>query len=464
MKRLFAVLVAIAPYFAIAQTADSLWNALPIRCGLAIDHMFADTATNELYFYGNLGLVNNQKCNLIKWDGLNLTLIPGPFIQVQSIIRFKDRILAEGPSLPNNKYAIASYDGSSWTIIDSSRGIGYINRMLSLDDKVVFSGYFDSVRGQSIQSSGAVWDGGQNWSDFYGVDTIYDKGFSFYSLARYKNEIYIAGNMNSTSKSGITEIARFDGSSWKDVGGGIQGNGLANVWCMMVWKGDLYVGGEFFEKDGSPGNCIARWDGQKWHRLGTGVNSNTEGAVYDIAVYHDNLYIVGAFTHIGGIAANGIAKWNGQRWCSLNTSFDKGNVANIETRGDELYVAGGFIAINQDSSLAYAVKWQGGDYIQECGLTEAELGISPNINDRTDYVIAPNPSDRIIHVTRHFDNNIPVDMTVYNSIGDVVYRALSESFENKIVSLDLGNISRGIYQLVIRDQIGTHCTLKLIIE
>ena len=74
----------------------------------------------------------------------------------------------------------------------------------------------------------------------------------------------------------------------------------------------LYVGGNFATAGNVTANSIARWNGSSWSALGGGVNDY----VKDLAVFDNGsaLYAVGNFTSAGGSAVNYVAKWNGSSW------------------------------------------------------------------------------------------------------------------------------------------------------
>lgn len=86
---------------------------------------------------------------------------------------------------------------------------------------------------------------------------------------------------------------------------------------------DLYAGGEFtFIGTLAVANFVARWNGSTWTDLGAGVT----GAVNALLVFDDgapgggrrgDLYAGGAFTRAGIVSANNIARWDGTTWSAL---------------------------------------------------------------------------------------------------------------------------------------------------
>ena len=80
--------------------------------------------------------------------------------------------------------------------------------------------------------------------------------------------------------------------------------------------GNIYVGGEISAAGGVPVNNLAKWDGTTWRDVGGGI-TNTAGTarVYALAVdANDNLVVGGDFTHAGGTTAGSLAAWNGAEW------------------------------------------------------------------------------------------------------------------------------------------------------
>ncbi len=71
-------------------------------------------------------------------------------------------------------------------------------------------------------------------------------------------------------------------------------------------SGNLYVGGSFTSAGGVTVNNIAKWNGTSWSAIGGGVNGNVNTLHIDSS---GNIYAGGDFTQAGGITVNKIAKW-----------------------------------------------------------------------------------------------------------------------------------------------------------
>ncbi len=135
------------------------------------------------------------------------------------------------------------------------------------------------------------------------------------SLATLNNTLYAGGLFATTGGAPLPGVARWTGSAWSALGGGLwgpdNGSGVPAVVvnAMTVFNGDLIVAGGFQRVNGAAGpiaNGIARWNGTSWQTMGSGSN----GTVYALAVHNSELYAAGAFTSMGGVSVNRIALWN----------------------------------------------------------------------------------------------------------------------------------------------------------
>ncbi|NJL58675.1 MAG: hypothetical protein HC887_02535 [Desulfobacteraceae bacterium] len=130
-------------------------------------------------------------------------------------------------------------------------------------------------------------------------------------------------------------------------------NGTVNA-VAVDGSGNVYIGGSFTSVgSGTPANNIAKWNGTSWDTLGGGLN----GPVNAIAVYGINVYAAGTFI-------NKVEWWNGAIWTPLliigtpNVPIS-GTVYALAVDGSNgrLY-AGGNIT-NPPSKI---IEWSGGNW------------------------------------------------------------------------------------------------------
>jgi len=176
--------------------------------------------------------------------------------------------------------------------------------------------------------------------------------------------LYACGVFHSAGDAPAANVARWDGTSWTEVGGGIAlGNFWERVSSLAVFDDGrgggpaLYAGGQFFEAGGVPCASIARWDGTSWSPVGGGVGPPVFGnSVHAMTVFDDGrgggpaLYAAGSFAEAGGVACNLVAKWDGAAWSPLGGGLGSGDGWVLaltghddgEGGGPALYAGGNF--------------------------------------------------------------------------------------------------------------------------
>ncbi len=180
--------------------------------------------------------------------------------------------------------------------------------------------------------------------------TVFDDGTGprLYAAGEFRDVLF----PEYTGSIQVNNIAKWDGTAWSSVGGGTTPGTLAPIYDLVVFDDGtgaaLYAGGDFNSAGGVPVNNIARWDGTAWHDVGGGVIGGTDTAIRAMAVYDDGsgpaLYVGGRFTNAGGVPVSNIAKWNGTNWSAVGAGFD-GTVLALalhEATGDPNLLIGDF--------------------------------------------------------------------------------------------------------------------------
>ncbi|MEM9303353.1 MAG: hypothetical protein AAGE01_14655 [Pseudomonadota bacterium] len=134
--------------------------------------------------------------------------------------------------------------------------------------------------------------------------------------------LFAAGAFRTIGAAERRYIARYDGTAWEDVGGGVgfDVNALA-----VHDSGDgpaLYAGGRFPTAGGAAANRIARWDGVAWSPLAEGL----DGDVLALASYNGGdgaqLFAGGRFVTSGATAVPFLGAWDGASWAAVDGSTD----------------------------------------------------------------------------------------------------------------------------------------------
>jgi trimeric autotransporter adhesin len=181
-----------------------------------------------------------------------------------------------------------------------------------------------------VEANGiAKWDGAE-WSPLgSGVaGPPPDASPTVRALAVYADgtgsALYAGGDFVTAGGADAKSIAKWDGTQWSALGRGMSGyQGRAMVIALTVFNdgtgASLYAGGNFLTAGGLTSNSIARWDGTQWSPLGGGMGGGHPffgPYVYALTGFDDatvsalyGLYAGGWFSSAGGVPAGNIAEW-----------------------------------------------------------------------------------------------------------------------------------------------------------
>src|SRR6266566_355291 len=167
---------------------------------------------------------------------------------------------------------IAKWDGVGWSALSAGSSNGFDLPALAVAitpvGEVYVGGRFSQAGGASA-SRIAKWDGA-NWASL--GNGLTSEGWIDAIAIAPGGDVYAGGMFSSIGGVSANNIARWDGTNWWDVGGGItRGPFSAVAKAIVVAGSDVYVGGSFDTAGGTPAVGIARWDGSNWSAVGGGV-------------------------------------------------------------------------------------------------------------------------------------------------------------------------------------------------
>jgi hypothetical protein len=252
---------------------------------------------------------------------------------------------------------MARWDGANWSALGNGLESG-VWATAKFDDgtgpALYVGGTFRSAGGIEANRI-ARWDG-NSWSNLgSGLSSPAGYGVSVSSLEVFDDgsgpALYVGGGFSYAGSTFASSIAKWDGHSWHPVGGGVSTapGSVPLVWSLEVFDDGsgpaLYVGGTFTSAGGVAAPYLARWNGSTWSAVGGGL----DGSVGTLAVLDlgsgPALYVCGGFTHAGGAPASGIAQWSAAGWSAVGL----GNYSNVRAitafddgAGATLYAAGEF--------------------------------------------------------------------------------------------------------------------------
>ncbi len=283
--------------------------------------------------------------------------IPGLDFTVDILRSYGNDLLVGGlfDSAGGNTNArhIAKWNGASWEALGT--GINeWVTSIAVNGNDVYVGGAFDSAGGVINTNKIARWDG-TNWNSVGG-----GLNFSVVTLLFENDKLYAGGSFRNAGGNGDADrIAIWNGANWEAMDKGFNNS----VYTIAINNGEIYAGG-IFSAAGADTNVkfIAKWNDvdSLWEPFGNGLNHQ----VHHIGFNNDEMYIGGYFTDAGGDPnADRIAKWNGTSWeglgPGLNGNYDLAEVEEFAFDGDDIYVAGQFNIIGEDSTFFNIAKWNG---------------------------------------------------------------------------------------------------------
>ncbi len=382
---------------------------------IRVYELYPDTLYDRLYIGGVFYIINGDTVgNITSFDGTNFQLIADSMNAcwnlgcdgVASIIRFKEGIVAG--LMRSSTYeampqiiGVGEWRELKWHPLDGGLANSYsatnqtftpapIFDFAVADDILYAVGYINYV--DSLPEKGmAAWDG-TKWHTYEMPPVPPGDALLANSIAKYKGDIYLGGNMIVTINGEIAnDLIRFDGAAWHRVGDGLV-DGLTNLHDLEVFQNKLYVAGYFAKSDGNPGNSIMSWDGEQWSDLGGGV-CTPFGTIDDLFVYKNKLYVAGYFDCIGGIEAHNVASWDGEKWCSIGKSTFNRAIHGVAIWRDTVYVGGSFFEVD-GQPLRFLARFIGDHSTDTCS---APISAAP-VPERSDFHISPNPASALLEL------------------------------------------------------------------
>ena len=167
------------------------------------------------------------------------------------------------------------------------------------------------------------------------------------------SNVFAGGVFTNLGGVTATNLARWDGSSWTNMGNGFDGPVYA-----LAWDGtNLYVGGQFNTADTVGATNIAKWNGKAWSGLDTGF----DGPVYAIAVAGTNLIAGGAFANASGAGVANVAQWTGTNWAGMGDGMN-GQVSTVVINGSTIFAGGQFTSAGGTNAF-YVAQYVGTNWL-----------------------------------------------------------------------------------------------------
>ena len=329
-----------------------------------------DDGSGPRLWAGGFFYVDSTTHALASWDGSAWTLVPGtslgPYLVVSALLSDGELLYAGGRFSRVDGVAarnVAAYDGVSWSPMGSA-GIAWNVEALELSDAQGPTRLYAASRngGYPAVPTLQYW-GGSDWVPLGGVDG------NLFALESYDpggGTRLAIGGYEATWQLGPGGVVPLDETAPPYV------NALASR--EEEGRDVLYVGGSFTNAGGQLVNRVARFDGEDWRPL-VGAAAGTSGPVTELRWFDlgagDALLVGGGFEQAGGRGAGYVALWSAGDWRVMGSGqglvgralglaeFDDGG-------GLRLYAAGEFRTAGNAVTEGLA-RWEDGAWAPIAG-------------------------------------------------------------------------------------------------
>lgn len=257
--------------------------------------------------------------------------------------------------------AIARWDGAEWSPLGTGLTPFIVPPIVNVievlaDGSAIVGGTFSGA--DDVASTSIIrWDGAA-WTPLRGGMAQTD-GSIFpivYALAAMPNGDLIAGgNFTHAGAQPAARIARWDGSRWYALGGGV--NGVVNAIVAMP-SGDVLAGGQFTAASGAPAKSLARWDGAAWTAFDHGLASASKTASLT-RLSNGDIVATGVYVLAPQGEAVRAIRWNGSRWVRYGSEIATGAVNRIVERSDGAILAAGNFSLVQTPAGGTLARFAG---------------------------------------------------------------------------------------------------------
>ncbi len=320
----------------------------------------------QLYAGGSFNNIGRtQATNVARWDGNQWTDVPlfGTVVDsVSALAVFQGELYAGGYSGTTPGYGhIARYNGTQWRAVGAGveaapQSSVYVSALAVHDGALYVGGNFARA-GDVVAYSLARWDGSK-WSPVGGGIA---RG-SAQVLASFDGALIVGGDFElQQGGRTIRRLARWNGQAFSPLGSSAADTVDAPVHALHATSHLLYAGGDFTQIDGLPSSHMARWNAREWQPLDRLSPSGIVGYTQTLALTADSLYLGGQFSVAGGVPARSIARWNGSSWSPLQGPGGDGVnslVTAIAVSGTDVYV-GGYFTEAGGIAANHIARWDG---------------------------------------------------------------------------------------------------------
>ena len=342
-----------------------------------------------------------------------------------------------------NAEAIALWNGATWDTFpkhcfkynpNRTGNFATVAGFLRHENKLWIYGGFDSLGG--VPGKNLYSYDGNNFTPYTIPVSDYN---GIFKMITYKNKLIAGGPFYDNPSMSISRLAMYDGTNWTSVGNGIKGS-IAFVYDMLIYKDTLYIAGSWAKSSGNVSNHIMKWDGNQLYDAGFG-NFYGWDVITSLIVYKDRLFALGSFGHAANQKAWGVAYYQNGKWTVPQDSINNYGIRYGIVYNNELYIAGGFKNINNDTTIKNFAKLRCPDFD---AANSCLSGVKENLRYSLEINVFPNPSNNILMI--ECGSVTAANITIVSSLGQIV---LQKNMIDIKQELDVSHLKPGLYFLEV---------------
>ena|SRR6218665_1394975 len=433
MKKYLQIAFALVSYCNMHGQTSSLWDNLHCPLKYYANHLYYDTIQDNLYM---AGIDSNSYPAFTYWNGNIWTPMPSPPCSNNyNFINYNGDLLIGSAC---DSFSIYKWFGGTWLPFTSILPNNGVFCFAEHSNELYVGGVFSNIGSLTVKGV-ATWNG-TTWNNLGSFPYNSTWGLPYVMcLAFYSGELYAAGNFPDNTGA-VMNIAKWDGSQWLNVGGGMHG-GTDDIADMIVYNGELYIAGAFTKAHGNIGNYIQKWDGTSWNEVGGGVMglSGGNGQIFDLEVHDNSLYATGSFSIAGGVPVQQIAKWDGTNWCSLGDEISWPTC--LAKSSTNLYV-GWYGKIIEGDTTGSVIKWIGGTFADSC--SNLSIGIHEQASASLFIDIYPTLTTSTITIQFSEATKENTIIEIKNMLGQTM-KTLQLQSRTQQLEMDVSGLANGLY-------------------
>ena len=278
------------------------------------------------------------------------------------------------------------------------------------------------------------------------------------SLSSDGNRLAIGAQYNDgfAFNAGHTRVFEFSGTSWLQIGADIDGeaaNDNSGNAVSLSGNGNVIAIGAVKNSvngDDSGHARIYQYNGSAWIQLGADIDGDEDDRLgFSVSLSDDgNIIAVGApHTSPGGGGKTFLFQFNGSDWVQVGadlvatSSIDKlGTSVKLSSDGNKLVVGSSQYSAKGSAQII--------DFSSVLSLHEYTF---------SSIKFYPNPVSNYLTIENPSSGNI--QLQVINQLGQIV---LKQNKNTSLTSIDVSNLSKGLYFLNIHSETGEKQTIKFI--